>query len=493
MVRKLRIFIYGIVLIILLINSGWGKDYNEKLGPYEVDFTMDDKTSKMVEVNQDIGRGVTSEGIPYTSYLGLLQIPRTYFGIGGFWIEHYVVPWKMNLTSLAKNGPAQITSMTKGQPCNTFSQTIDGHNGIIVDYCNTFGGKTSHGYRFSYQLDNQTSVNGALNFGDWEKGMLPFLKSLHVISSAGEGNQTKSTVINASGLEKNQSRLYNERESFTTNLIKRMPAPQEYRNVSPPPGAKEIVYKSGNLSLKAWLSDKPADNNKHPAVVFAHGGFAFGGSDWTDGQEFINQGFVLMIPTLRGENGNPGNFEFFYGEVNDLIAAANYLANVSYVDNDRIFLCGHSAGGTLSMLTSMMPSKYRAHASYGGSPDQESFFKYSQIPIPFESKNPKEIELRSPIDYPDCILKPLFIYVGDQDLGYLDSSKYLAAYAKAIGEPCEIKVVKGDHFTSVGESIKLTINEFKSIDAYESLALNRSSAQQGLMENITSDNSSTLI
>jgi dipeptidyl aminopeptidase/acylaminoacyl peptidase len=43
-----------------------------------------------------------------------------------------------------------------------------------------------------------------------------------------------------------------------------------------------------------------------------------------------------MTPTLRGENGNPGNFECFYGEVDDVIAAGRYLATLPYVDPKHI-------------------------------------------------------------------------------------------------------------------------------------------------------------
>jgi acetyl esterase/lipase len=475
MIQILKTMAYGIIFIALFLSHVGAKDCNERLGPYDVNFTLDDQIASMVEMNKDFIRGASTEGIPYITYLGLLQKPRSTLGIGGFWIEHYIVPWKMDIDILNKTVPAQFISMTTAKACNIVNQSIDGHEGIVVDYCNNFAGRTSHTYRFSYWLDNQTCVNGAQNFGDWERGMLPFLNSLHVLSSVVNTNQ-----FNATGEDKNLSRLYNDRSVFETNLVQHIPAPQRYTNELPPIGAKEITYNSGNLSLKAWLSDKPADDEKHPAVVYAHGGFALGGSDWADAQEFINQGFVLMMPALRGENGNPGNFEFFYGEIDDLIAAADYLTNVSYVDRDRIFLCGHSVGGTLSMLTSMMPSNYRAHASYGGSPDQESFFKYGQFTIPFDSKNPREIELRSPIEYPDSILKPLFIYVGDQDLAYLDLSKYLAGYAKVIGKPCEINVVEGDHFTSVSESIRLTINEFRNIKAYETLASNISSTQLGV-------------
>ena len=198
------------------------------------------------------------------------------------------------------------------------------------------------------------------------------------VSIALESNKTESSILkNGSVSIENQStsRFYVDRSNFETNLIFHIPAPQQYKNELPPIGVKEITYDSGNLRLMAWLSDKPADGNKHPALVYSHGGFSFAKSEWESMQEYIDQGFVLMTPTFRGENGNPGYFEYFYGEVDDLITAADYLANISYVDKDRIFLCGHSAGGTLSMLTSMMPSKYRAISSFSGSPDQEIWFK----------------------------------------------------------------------------------------------------------------------
>jgi|GEM_PF-1137865 len=294
-------------------------------------------------------------------------------------------------------------------------------------------------------------------------------------SSAMESNLTNLEVEN-----NDFSRFYIERSSYETKLTTHIPAPQKYQNSVPPLGVKEIKYNSGNLMLKAWLSDKPADDNIHPAVVFAHGGFAFGRSGWDLAQEFLNQGFVLMMPMLRGENGNPGNFEFFYGEVDDLIAASDYLANVSYVDNNRIFLCGHSTGGTLSMLASMMPSKYRAIASFGGSPDQKIFFfdtVWGQY-APFDLSNTLEVELRSPIIYVDSILKPLFIYVGDNDFFYLESSRYFVDEAKNAGKPCKLIVVKGDHISSVDESIELSINEFKNIQSYEAAELNRSYAYE---------------
>ena len=281
----------------------------------------------------------------------------------------------------------------------------------------------------------------------------------------------------------NTTRFYEEKSSFETNLIKLIPAPQKYTDEVPPAGAKEVFYQSGDLSLKAWLSDKPADEDKHPAVVFAHGGFAFGGSAWEDGQEFIDHGYVLMTPMLRGENGNPGNFEYFYGEVDDLVAAADYLANVSYVDKGRIFLCGHSAGGTLSILASLMPSRYRAAASFGGMPTTEYLILHGGEPIPFDRKDRKEFELRSASYYPDSIITPLFLYVGDQGEGSLkDYSESFVKKERMNGKPIEFREAKGDHWSSVPESVRMCRAEFDNIQAYEAIALNRSRAYTLFLE-----------
>jgi len=305
------------------------------------------------------------------------------------------------------------------------------------------------------------------------------------LSSAMEINSTESEIVKNDSIpneDQNFSRFYVERSSYETKLTNQIPAPGKYENDIPPIGVNEVKYNSGNLALKAWLSDKPIDNNTHPAVVFAHNGTAFGRGDWDLAKEFINQDFILMTPMLRGENGNPGNFEFFYGEVEDLIAASNYLANISYVDDNRIFLCGQCSGGTLSMLASMMPSKYRAIASFGGSPDQKIFFDsgWGQI-APFDSSNAREIELRSPIVYVDSISKPLYIYVGDQD-GYLERSRSFVEEAKNAGKPCKLIVVKGDHFSSVDGSIKLCINEFKNIQVYDDADFNRTDAYKFVYE-----------
>ena len=117
------------------------------------------------------------------------------------------------------------------------------------------------------------------------------------------------------------------RKGFVTKLRVRGPAPQRYRNVQPPAGVKLVKFKSGNLTLKGWLSEDAGDRKKQPAVVYLHGGWSFDADDWEDAEPFAKAGFLLFMPMLRGENGNPGIYESFLGEVDDAIAAGRFVSD----------------------------------------------------------------------------------------------------------------------------------------------------------------------
>jgi alpha/beta superfamily hydrolase len=41
---------------------------------------------------------------------------------------------------------------------------------------------------------------------------------------------------------------------------------------------------------------------------------------------FREAGIVLMLPSLRGGNGNPGHRELMFGDVDDVLAAIDYTS-----------------------------------------------------------------------------------------------------------------------------------------------------------------------
>jgi dipeptidyl aminopeptidase/acylaminoacyl peptidase len=244
------------------------------------------------------------------------------------------------------------------------------------------------------------------------------------------------------------------RARFKTELIKKLPAPQDYVYSFPPEGVRVIYYKSGNLRLKAWMSEKSTGEQKLPAIVFAHGGFSFGRSDWEEARPFIEAGFILLAPMLRGGNGNPGYFEFFYGEVDDLLAAGAYLSHLRRIDSNRLFLVGYDTGGTLALLCSQIKNPFHTIIAIGPAPDQDLYFKsYWQSSIPFDTRNELEFRLRSPLAYVFSIKTPLFILVGDMDLNCKSQSLQFARLAAIEQKPCETEVLIGDHFSVLKQAV----------------------------------------
>ena len=101
----------------------------------------------------------------------------------------------------------------------------------------------------------------------------------------------------------------------------------------------------------------------------------------------------MMFPSLRGGNDNPGTKEGFLGEVNDVLASADYLAREPSVDPNRMYLGGHSTGGTLVLLVAESTDRFRAVFSFGPVSDVSGYLTQY---LPFDTSNSREVGLRSP-------------------------------------------------------------------------------------------------
>lgn len=251
------------------------------------------------------------------------------------------------------------------------------------------------------------------------------------------------------------------RKGFQTKLLRKGPSPQSWDPVVPVLGAKEMSYRSGNLNLKAWVSESPKGPGRRPAVLFLHGGFAFGDDDWEQAGPFRDTGFVVMTPMVRGENGLPGAYSMFYDEVEDVIAAAEALAALPYVDGKRIYVCGHSVGGTLALLAAMTSDRFRAAASFSGSPDQVAWARGQGNLIPFAADDKREFQMRSPLAFPRSFKCPVRMYYGSQEFLFAASTKKTAALAKAANLDVEAVSVPGDHFSSVPLEMRQCIEFFQ--------------------------------
>jgi carboxyl-terminal processing protease len=245
------------------------------------------------------------------------------------------------------------------------------------------------------------------------------------------------------------------RRQFTTKLWWHGPAPDEYKPTPPPQGVLEVQYPSGPLQLKAWVSEDPRDGKRHPAVVFLHGGHALAPIDWYYAAPLVEAGFVLLMPMLRGENGNPGSYEGYYGEVDDALAAGRFVASLPYVDASHIFVAGHSTGATLTVLTTMMPSVYKAGAAFDGYLHMPS---YDYSPRLFNPEDPEEMHVRNPMAFVPSVRIPLALFTTYRSRA--DAKRFLLI-ANQYDKPCQLITVPGDHEAMLSPAVAISIPWFR--------------------------------
>ena len=250
------------------------------------------------------------------------------------------------------------------------------------------------------------------------------------------------------------------RAGFRTKLLRKGPSPQPGEPLTTPSGAIAVPYPSGKLSLRAFVTPDPRDSRKHPAVLFLHGGYAFGQVHWDMAQPFRDAGFVVMVPVLRGENGQPGEYSHFYDEVDDVLAAADALAKLPYVDGRRLFLSGHSIGGTLTMLSVMASPRFRAASAISGATERRLVVHGGGEVVPFDTADIREFRVRSPVAYATSFKSPIRLYYGDQEF-LQGGSDRTAMLARRKGLDVEAVEVPGDHFSCVPEAIERSIAFFR--------------------------------
>jgi dienelactone hydrolase len=290
------------------------------------------------------------------------------------------------------------------------------------------------------------------------------------------------------------------RRHFATKLLRDGPSPQrDVIALRPPDYVEEVEFRSGTHRLKAWMSGHQQARQKLPAVLFLHGGFELGAADWDMALPYWEAGFVVMVPMLRGENGQAGTFSFLYDEVDDVLAAAEFLADHPSVDSSRIFLAGHSAGGTLTLLAVEASSRFRAAASFDGSPDQQLLYDGSaakpgnHAEIVFNPKDSHELQVRSPLAYVYSLKSPVRLYYSyEASVIAQRPSQRFAELARGRGLDAKATRVWGSHISHVARAMPRSIRFFKQHLGKQSALLLRPRTVPALGPSLTGNTTFTL-
>jgi carboxymethylenebutenolidase len=138
-----------------------------------------------------------------------------------------------------------------------------------------------------------------------------------------------------------------------------------------PPSPVEVTFPSGTLVLHGFLY-KPPGKGPFPAVLWNHGSEQRPGWLPELAPFFVANGYIFFIPHRRGQGRSPGEYvmdlldraaqsggatarskklvELMELQLQDQIAALDYLKAVSDVDPQRIAVAGCSFGGIQTVL-----------------------------------------------------------------------------------------------------------------------------------------------
>jgi acetyl esterase/lipase len=243
------------------------------------------------------------------------------------------------------------------------------------------------------------------------------------------------------------------RQSFRTSLRKRGPSPQRWTDDPLPGDVTKVEYESGSLKLKAWLfRPGPGQQARRPALVYLHGGFAFGEDDFAECRPFTQAGFIVLCPTFRGENGNPGIFEMMFGEVDDAAAAIRWLATQEQVDPERIYVFGHSSGGVMAGLLALYDSLPIRHTGSAGGLYGTDLFALLPEAVPFDAADKNERQLRVLVGNIRWMKRTHYAFIGKQDVRMQKDEAM--RQANSLGAPLKVVELPGDHHSSLAPAMR---------------------------------------
>ena len=192
----------------------------------------------------------------------------------------------------------------------------------------------------------------------------------------------------------------------------------------------QYEYQSGDLTVRCEIIFPPDPHEiPLPTIVLCHGGV----SGVTDrgrirACKLAEDGFLVVMPSYRGEDGSDGLIEIAGGEVDDVLACIDLLREISIVDPDRIILIGTSHGALIAALAAAKDPDLQAVVCAYGVMDIIRWWHYLNETNQYEEDEitrriygdgpddrPENFNIRQAIRYACDMQPPTFIIQGETD------------------------------------------------------------------------------
>ena len=169
-----------------------------------------------------------------------------------------------------------------------------------------------------------------------------------------------------------------------------------------------------------------------PAIVYVHGGPT---SQTVNSfsriiQYMVNQGYIVIAPNYRGSTGygkefqQADLFDMGGGDLQDVLAAADWIKQTGYVDPKKLILMGGSYGGYMTMMgVTKAPDVWAAGVPivpfvnwFTEIENEDPVLQQSDLATMGDPvKNKALFEDRSPIYFIDRVKAPLLLLAGGHD------------------------------------------------------------------------------
>jgi len=152
---------------------------------------------------------------------------------------------------------------------------------------------------------------------------------------------------------------------------------------------RKITYPSENgYTINAYLYEPPGlqPGERVPAIMWVHGGptSQFMDTYQAQAQFFVQRGYAVLMPNIRGSSGYGRAFEdanngcWGHCDLKDVVAGANYLKTLAFVNGAKLGIHGISYGGCMTMSAiANAPGVFQAAIPESGYGDWVKFHEWN--------------------------------------------------------------------------------------------------------------------
>jgi len=220
---------------------------------------------------------------------------------------------------------------------------------------------------------------------------------------------------------------------------------------------REVTFPSSGGTMVYGCLQKPHGEGKFPAVIMIHGGlggnreFTRGLLEWSIAERLLLKGYVALSTDYR--------LDFQGRDVDDVVAAFEYLKGLPFVDGSRIVYFGDSHGSYLALMAATRTRPAAVIHCWGVANLAEWYRHIENSPIPIyreiaraireglggtPDQLPELYRRFSAVAHAHKVMCPVLIIHGDEDDEVPVSHAYeLAQALKDAQREYELKIFKG--------------------------------------------------